>query len=80
MYVNLSNVYDRLIYMWCICSVCVVAAYGQSPRLQESCDPSSVLVCSGLHLCLTSIIIEFMHRPFRNYIVIHSLDKKKLCF
>ena len=26
----------------------------QSPRLQESCDPSSVLVCSDLHLCLTS--------------------------
>ena len=25
--------------------------------IQESCDPSSVLVCSDLHFCLTSFII-----------------------
>ena len=55
-------------------------SYGQSPRLQESCDPSSVLVCSDLHLCLTSFIIEVMHRPFRKCIVIHILDKKKFAF
>ena len=27
------------------------------PVTQESCDPSSVLVCSDLHFCLTSFII-----------------------
>ena len=56
--------------------------YGQSPRLQESCDPSIVLVCSDLHLCLTSFIIELMHRPFRKciHVVIHSLDKKNCAF
>ena len=50
--------------------------FGLSPRLQESCDPSSVLVCSDLHICLTSFIIEVMHRLFRKCIVSHSLDKK----
>ena len=54
--------------------------YGQSPRLQESYDPSSVLVCSDLHFCLTSFIIEFMQRPFRKCIVFHSLDKKNCAF
>ena len=54
--------------------------YGQSQRLQESCDPSSVLVCSDLHLCSTILFIEVMHRPFRKCIVIHSLDKKKCAF
>ena len=46
----------------------------------KSCDPSSVLVCSDIHFCLTSFITEFMHRPFRKCIVIHSLDKKKCAF
>ena len=57
-----------------------ICACGQSPRLQESCDPSSVLVCSNLHLCFTGFIVEFMHIPFRKCIVIHSLDKKNCGF
>ena len=59
---------------------CHNLAYGQSPRLKESCDPSSVLVYSDIHFCLTSFITEFMHGPFRKCIVIHSLDKKKWAF
>ena len=35
----------------------VLRVYGRSPPLQESCDPSNVLVCSDLHFCLTSFII-----------------------
>ena len=46
----------------------------------ETCDPSSVLVCSDLHFCLTSFIIQFMHRPFRKCIFILSLDKKNCAF
>ena len=41
-----------------------MAAYGQSPRLQESCDPSSVLVCSdswhvaSLIFCLRQVTVH----------------------
>ena len=69
---NISTNYQFVTVCLCI--------YGQSPRLQESCDPSSVLVCSDIHFRLTSFITEFMHRPFRKCIVIHSLDKKKCAF
>ena len=71
---------EPLFYVTGLPGVVKQAIYGQSPRLQELCDHSSVLVCSDLHLCLTSCIIEVMHRPFRKCIGIHSLDKKKCAF
>ena len=46
----------------------------------SSCDPSSVFVCSDLHLCLTSFIIELLDRPYRTCIVIHILDKENCAF
>ena len=66
-----------------------MAAHGQSPRLQESCDPSSVLVCSdswhvaSLIFCLRQVTVhewvQFLEDKlfeFDEHIVVIVLKKR----